>query len=253
MMRILLWFCLLTSGLLWISCKPDPAEILDRGEAYFPLEVGRQLVYQVDSIIFDDAGNSNRLDTFSGFIRETITDAYLDSEMDSVFVIERAFRRTEMDSWQAAQIWTASRTYSTAFRVEENQRLVKMEFPLYRGRKWNPVRYVDPGIVVPVGTEEIELFAYWSGEVLALDESELINNFNLDRVLTCIQADEDTEIERRFVLEKYARDIGLVARMDTILDSRCKRIGDFTPCIGLDWMEKGEKGYIMSMKLISHN
>ena len=69
--------------------------------------------------------------------------------------------------------------------------------------------------------------------------------------MSCYQANEDTEIERRYVLEKYARNVGLVSRTDTIVDSRCKRLGDFIPCLGMPWIEKGEKGYIMNQVLIS--
>jgi hypothetical protein len=246
-------FFFLSVVFLWQACKPDPTVPLDRGEAYFPLTHGRQLEYKVDSIIFDDAGNSNKLDTFSSFIRERFIGGLIDPKGDSIFVIERSFRRTPADNWLTTDIWTTQRTFTTAFRVEENQRLIKMEFPLYLARRWDPVRFIDPGIAVPVGTEEIEIFTYWSGEVVSLDAVETIGAFQFDQVMTCYQADEDTEIERRFVVERYAKGLGLVSRTDTILDSRCKRLGDFAPCAGMTWIKKGEKGYIMHQELIAHN
>jgi hypothetical protein len=235
------------------ACKPDAVEPLDRGETYFPLKVGRQLEYKVDSIIFDDDGATNKLDTFSSFIREHVTGVLVDLNLDSIYIIERSFRRSVDDNWTTTDVWTTYRTFTTAFRVEENQRLIKFELPLFDGKTWDPVRFIDPGIAVPVGTEEIEMFSYWAGSVASIDVQESVGPFVFDDVMTCYQANEDTEIERRFVREKYARGLGLVARTDTILDSRCKRLGDFAPCLGKSWIQKGEKGYILYQELIAHN
>jgi hypothetical protein len=55
------------------------------------------------------------------------------------------------------------------------------------------------------------------------------------------------------VQEKYARNIGLVERTDTILDSRCIDLGDFTECLGKPWLEHAGKGYILSQIMIDHN
>lgn len=239
--------------LFTIGCTPSSGVIPDRGVDYFPISIGDYRVYQVDSVIFDDAGNTNSLDTFSALIRERVMTATVNEKGDSTFQIERAFRRDSLDPWQVTDIWTTSRIYPEAMRVEENQRLVKMEFPLYPGKRWDPVRYLDPGIEVHVGTEDIEMFIYWSGEVIGIDQPEEVHGTQFPDVMTCYQADEDTDIERRYVMEKYAKHIGLIARVDTILDSRCKRIGDFAPCEGMPWIEKGEKGYIMQMTLIDHN
>ncbi len=235
------------------GCTTEEVKPADRGEAYFPLTLGKVLEYKVDSIIFDDAGNSNVLDTTTTFVREAVTDIIVSVEGDTVFRIERSIRHDAQAPWEVTDVWNAGRTYTSVIRVEQNQRLIKMEFPLYTGRAWDPTRYIDPNIEVPVGTEELNMYAYWEGVVLSIDQPENIGTFQFDSVMTCHQADEDTDLERRYVMEKYAKYIGLVERMDTIVDSRCKRLGDFAPCEGMTWMEKGEKGYIMHMVLLNHN
>ena len=108
-------------------------------------------------------------------------------------------------------------------------------------------------IQIPVGTEIINMFSFWRGVVISIHLPEQIGEFAFDSVMTCHQANDDNELERRFVLEKYAKGLGLVFRADTIVDSRCERISDFEPCRGMNWMQKGEKGYIMRMELINHN
>jgi hypothetical protein len=252
-MKLKRTYLLLCVGAILMCCCTDDPVIIDRGEDYFPLEVGRVLEYKVDSIIFDDAGATNKLDTFSSFVRERVLDKIADLEGDTVFRIQREHRGMPDDPWQVTDIWTAASDGVEAQRVEENQRLVKMVFPLYKAREWNPTKYINTLIMIPVGTETINMFSFWEGEVSSIHLPEQIGAFAFDSVMTCFQADDDVNIlERRFVLEKYAKGIGLVFRSDTIVDSRCKRLSGAS-CVGLNWMQKGEKGYIMQMELINHN
>jgi len=253
MSRVFQIVTLCVIALVIISCREPEPFFTDRGEGYYPLEAGRVLEYKVDSVIFDDAGTVNRLDTFSSFVRERTVDEFIDGEGNTVYRIQREYRKVPDDAWQVTHLWTAASNGYEAIRNEENQRLVKMEFPLYFNRRWSPTKYINTLIQVPVGTETINMYSLWEGEVLSIHQPEHIGDFAFDSVMTCQQADDDNELERRYVREKYARGIGLVFRMDTIVDSRCERIGDFGPCIGMPWIKKGEKGYIMRMELISHN
>ena len=68
-----------------------------------------------------------------------------------------------------------------------------------------------------------------------------------------IQTDSDDDLMKRYVHETYARGIGLVARTDSILDSRCIALGDFGPCIDKAWIDHASKGYILSQVMIGHN
>lgn len=247
-------FSLLLAGVfLMNSCDdPDPV-VIDRGEEYFPLRQGMLLEYKVDSVIFDDASSGNSLDTFTAFIRERVVEASVNPQGDSVFQILREHRRQTNVPWQVTDLLTISRSALEIVRVENNQQLLKMAFPLFEDRGWNPTKYINTLITIPVGTEVINMFSFWDGEVISMDQAEQIGEFTFDEVMTCYQADDDNELERRYVLEKYAKGIGLVFRSDTIVDSRCERLGDFGPCIGQNWLQKGEKGYILRMELINHN
>ncbi len=251
-------FILGLSLILLMSCKETTVNPLEDGRDYYPLEVGRFLEYRLDSIIFDDSQGGNIQDTLSGFIRELITGKFEGLTGDTVFLVERSFRRSETDPWVVTNIYTESGSSSFAFRQEGNLTQVKMKFPLRDNTRWNPTTFIDPTIEVQVGTELIEMFTNWSGLVIALDSSETIGAFSFEKVLTCQQADDDNDIERRFVMEKYAKGIGLVLRVDSILDSRCKRLGELLPCLEDDgngnlvpqpWTVKAEKGYILRQEI----
>lgn len=223
----------------------------DKGFQYFPIDNGRQWVYQVDSIVFDDGGSPNVLDSTSGFVRERITGQMTDLTGDTIYHLERSFRRTQDDNWVNTDIWTVARDELNAYRMEENLRFVKLRFPLKATTTWDPLLFVSPDTEVRVGTELIEMYTNWGGSVTAVDQSRNLSSMLFTDVITCLQADDDNEIERRYVYEEYAPDVGLIMRLDTILDSYCKRIGQIEPCLGLSWPEKGEKGYIMKQQLVS--
>jgi hypothetical protein len=237
----------------------------DMGYQYFPLEVGQSWDYRVDSIVFDDRPNGNALDTFSSFLRYQVRDTFIDLLGEKAYEIVLSHRQSSDDPWQAHAIWTAKRTTDDVQLNEGNLRFVKMRFPLRPGVLWQPTTYIDASTEVPVGTELIEAYTNWQGAVLSIGSAEVIGDFDFDAVMTCMQADDDNQLERRFVREKYARGVGLVERMDTILDSRCKRLGQLEQCLVINnnvtppdttfepWIQQGEKGYILHMVIIGFN
>ena len=237
--------------LVMTACTEDNLEPLPDGSRYFPLDSERVLVYRSDSIIFDDDASGNVLDTLSGFIRETIVDTTSTAEGVTTYVVQRNFRRSETEPWSAPLLLLMHRDDQFAYRTEGNLRFIKMRFPLRKTTEWQPTALFNDAIEVPIGTELIEMYTNWDGRVSSLDQPESIGSLDFDSVMTCIHADDDNEIERRYVTEKYATGIGLIYRTDTILDSRCKRLGDLQPCFDETWNEKGEKGYILNQQLIA--
>jgi hypothetical protein len=139
-------------------------------------------------------------------------------------------------------------------RTEENLTFQKLSFPLRFGKRWEPTSYINPQTTVLIGTEFLEAFEEWEAEVLSFDKAGSIGNFNFSdsTVMKVEQTNMDDGVMKRFVQETYVRNIGLVCRIDSILDSRCIEIGDFGPCLGKPWVEHASKGYILSQVMISY-
>lgn len=240
-----------TAALFILGCAEENTEPLPDGHRYFPLEMGMTLIYRTDSIIFDDDISGNVMDTLSGFVRETVVDTMTTGDGILAHIVSRTFRKTEGDPWSAPVLVLIHKDDQNAFRKEGNLRFVKMRFPLRETTEWAPTSFFNEFVEVQIGTENIEMYTSWDGRVLSMDKPETIGALSFDSVMTCIQADDDNEIERRFVTEKYATGIGLIYRADTILDSRCKRLGDLEPCFDETWSQRGEKGYILHQELIA--
>ena len=63
----------------FFSCKKDAALAPDLGYNYFPDQVGRYGVYNVDSFFYDDF--NNKVDTFKFQLKEKIQSIYTDNQM----------------------------------------------------------------------------------------------------------------------------------------------------------------------------
>jgi hypothetical protein len=228
---------------------------VDNSIEYFPLAIGRYIEYQVDSIVFDDAPGGNKLDTASFQLREEITNYNLTPKGDTVFYIHRFTRPSADQDWILRDVWTARYEENNVLRTEENLTFLKMTLPLYAGLKWIATSYINPQTSIQVGTENIEAFEFWESRVLSIDDTAHVGAFDFPAgtIMHISQTNADDDLMKRFVHETYARGIGLVARTDTILDSRCIDLGDFGPCLDKEWIEHASKGYILSQVIIGHN
>lgn len=242
---------------IFFGCGVDPVDQpgAEDSHAYFPLEVGRYIEYQVDSIVFDDAPGGNQKDTITFQLREEIVSYNLSVTGDTIYYLHR-FRRDHPDMpWVMKDVWTTRMDENNALRTEENLTFRKMTLPVYKNLRWIATSYINPQTTVRIGTENLEPYEYWESSVLTVDDSARIGEFvfPVGQVMQIIQTDTDDDLMKRYVHESYVRDIGLVARVDTILDSRCIDLGDFEPCIDKAWTEHASKGYILSQIMISHN
>ncbi|MEM1320427.1 MAG: hypothetical protein AAGG75_09225 [Bacteroidota bacterium] len=234
--------------LLLSSCNENNTEDfpLELGYEYFPLEVGKYTIYQVDSVLFDTTGTGVVIDSTQSFIRETIVDTFVDNSGQTNYRIEREWRRSLGETWTVQDVWTALRSDIRAERVEENFRFVKMVFPLSVGRSWDGNQFIDINTNISVAGETIVPFKNWFYEILSVGEPGAVGVLQFDEVAEITQADAENFIELRRSFERYARGVGLIYREMWILDTQ--RISETDP-----WEEKAQKGFILKQRLIEHN
>ncbi len=178
------------------SCseKVDYAPI-DFGYDYAPLDVGSYLVYQVDSIYYDDFANT--IDTFRFQLKEVIDSSYTLLDGQQGFRLERFKRGSSTDSWRISDVWFVYRTDQRFVRVEENQPIVKLVFPIKLSTEWN-------------------INAQNTNDSIAAEVTEILPNYSLNQLVlpqsaTVTIQDEENLIERKLNTEIYTRGIGLSA------------------------------------------
>jgi hypothetical protein len=243
-------------GLWLLSCKSELLETVDPsiyGYEYYPLEVGKQWIYEVDSIQFD-IGNNNLpvSDSVRFYIKEEIKELLKDQLGQDLYRIERYRSQNPDGPWANLDVVTASKSTNQAFRTENNLRIINLVFPLEDRIRWDGLAYVAEDVIIFVKGEKLELFKGWEFQVSDFAASENIGSVAYQDIVTVQQADEDSVIELRYSIEKYAKGIGLVYRERRILDSYCKYIGETTPCQDKTWREKAGRGYITKEILIDY-
>ena len=229
-----------------VSCGSNEVETLpELGSVYLPLSIGKTTIFDVDSVIYRQEIKQGfvKIDTNSWQIQEILQDTFRDSEGNLSYRIDRFERKKGTLNWNVTKVFSTALTQKYALRNENNLRYIK--FPNYFKEKtvWNGNIFNDT-VKIVANDDILELFSkQWTFTVLSFGKSEKIGNKLYEDVLT-VQSQIDPKIltEKRFVLEKYARGIGLVSKVEKILDTQ-KLDGN------IEWEKRAEKGFIVKQTI----
>ncbi|MEO6037675.1 MAG: hypothetical protein ABIQ93_04620, partial [Saprospiraceae bacterium] len=134
--------------------------------AYFPLQIGKYIVFAVDSIVYDfGPGGGIVQDSSHTLRREEITDTLRDLTGQLLYRIERSERPDVNAPWELRNITTAARTGSQAIRTEDNFRFLKLIFPMDKRSEWDGNLWVDQGFEIEIAGERMRPFTNWHYEV----------------------------------------------------------------------------------------
>lgn len=212
--RILLFAGL---ALIFSSCHKDSVITIDNGYAYFPDKAGHYVIYDVDSIIHNDF--TKTVDTFKYQLKEYIESVFYDNSGRPTLRIERYKRtfknaiRDTTASWILNNVLAANRTVSTAERIEDNQRFIKLIFPVNQKRTWNGNAY--------------NTMNEWTYQYTSVDAPLTLGSLTFDSTLTVKQIDFENLVNKKYYIEKYAKNIGLVYK--EVVDVSSDSIIPFVP------------------------
>lgn len=241
------------------ACERITETLPPAGQAYYPIEEGRYKVYQVDSIVYDEYNCAIVQSQFQ--IKEETGVAIQDGEGATAHRVKRYYRETAADPWVLVGIWTEKLEQQQIQRVENNQRMIKVVFPVETGKTWDGIVYIRRDTLVPIRGGAIDLYKDWTdfeyGTVGSL-YIDTVSNTSYSDAVQVTQVDKTNNIERRYATEVYAKGIGLVYKEMRILDSqcrvpRCTGPSDIASCLSTPWYIKAEKGFILKQSLLEHN
>lgn len=177
------------------SCKKDkdlpPADL---GYNYYPNNVGHWVSYHVDSVAWNAFDGT--VDTFHYQIKEIIESIFTDNQGRPTMRIERYIRQSDTNAWVIKNVWYANRTASTAERVEENIRYIKLIFPVNLSAVWNGNAY---------NSLSEQDYTYTT-----VYKPYSVGIYTFDSSLTVTQKDQATYIDTDYAIEVYAKHAGLV-------------------------------------------
>ena len=204
--HITISFCIIALLALSACHKENivPADVeFSADKQYFPLETGKSLIYKVTEIRIDKP--SDYYDTIVYYLRERTDIPFIDNEGDTAYRIER-FKSQTTSNWTISDAWEAKLTTYTAEKVEENQRFIKIKFPLALGKYWN-------------GNLKNELDDK-DCTITSLSSKYKNENIQLDSCLSITRDSSVTQISKQYDVETYARNIGLVYKEITDINSQ---------------------------------
>jgi hypothetical protein len=176
------------------SCKKEQEPAFDFGYEYFPLDSGRFVIYNVDSIVYDDF--TGTIDTFKYQLKEITTAFFYDLEKRPAYKVERYKRLNDTLPWEIKDVWAASRNSITAERTEENITYVKLYFPVKQGNYWNGN-----------ARNTLEPASY---EYATVGTGNSFGGHSFTSTLKVIQLNKKNLIEDQYAEEVYARSIGMI-------------------------------------------
>ncbi|MBO7570629.1 MAG: hypothetical protein J6T48_00600 [Bacteroidales bacterium] len=193
--------------LVFVACNKEneiPADVeFATDKQYFPLQTDKALIYKVTEINIDKP--SDYYDTAVYYLRERTDIPFIDNEGDTAYRIER-FKSQTTSNWKISDVWEAKLTTYTAEKVEENQRFIKIKFPLVIGKYWN-------------GNLKNELDDK-DCTITSLSATYNNESIHLDSCLSITRDSSVTQISKQYDVEIYARGIGLVYKEITDINSQ---------------------------------
>ncbi len=184
-----------------ISCNKKVETPPDLGYDYAPAIIGKYVVYDVDSTVYNES-----MDTiyYKYRIKEKLEEIYVDNESRKAIKLVRYIKKYDpllsydQTVWQIKDVWNYTKTPTTLEVVEEDVRFTKLSFPIKENASWNGNANNSKG--------------EWNYTYKYIDQAEKINGTMFENVLYVEQKDDKNEnrIHRQYYIEKYAKNIGIV-------------------------------------------
>lgn len=200
-MKHILFFGLLLFGLF--ACKKKVEAPPDLGYDYAPTTLGKFVIYDADSIVYDDFKHDTTYYKYR--IKEKLEEIYVDNQGRNAIKLVRYIKKYndtisyDNIAWTVKDVWNYTRTATTLEVVEEDIRFTKLIFPVKEESAWN-------------GNAN-NTIGEWEYKYTYTDVSETINGNTFDNVLMVTQkSDKGNVIHREYYIEKYAKNVGLVYR-----------------------------------------
>lgn len=229
---------------LLISCVENTENYqIDKSDYnFFPLKNGLSLTYQVDSLIYDNNGTIKLSRNI--ILKRTVIDSFIDNSGIKNYIIDENY--TENGKEIKSQFVNVYRTEDMAVENERNLKFIKLIFPITLGKTWEGNKLFDANnTILNIAGEPIKVYENWLYRYSKMLDKYEVNGKEYSDVIEIIQTDTDYKLEKRYSIEYYAKNIGLIYKKMMILNTQ-KIDETNTP-----WELKAEEGFIMEQKLIN--
>lgn len=246
MRKFILPFLLVSVGL--VSCKKETEDLseISKGNKFYPTEIGKYIVYNYDSIVWDDLNLTSI--PYQGQVRYYVADTFRDEAGRLSYAINVQRRKNDTDPFVPNDVIYVTPTADHIELEQKNLKFIKLTFPVSNGKSWNG------NAMIPIADEDYKKEydnSNWKYTYANFDtEFDPGNNLyehtvtvnQIDDALNNPDVDSSAYAYRNYSQEIYAYNVGLVYK---------ERIyWEFQPKPGGSGYRKG---YEVRMRAIDNN
>lgn len=178
------------------SCKPINYTNENYHSKYFPIELNQEKEFLVTNINHSSFGK----DTVTYYLKEVISEKFLNLEGDSAYRIERFWKTDSTDNYEIKDIWVANKSLNFAQLVEENIRFTKLIFPFDVNVVWDGNAF---------NNQQSQEY-----RIESINIPYNVNGLSFDSSITVIQNYKSNLLEYENSKEIYVIGVGLVYKED---------------------------------------
>jgi hypothetical protein len=184
--------------IIHFSCDPVEYSEVKSYDEYFPIELKNEKKFLVTNIIHNSFGK----DTSSYFLKEIITESFIDLEGDTAYRIERYWKTDTIQSYNIKDVWVAKKSINSLQQIEENISYTKLIFPIDQNSFWNGNAFNNLG--------------YQEYIVQSIHTAFTLNNLTFDSCITINQHYKSNLLQYENSQEIYSLGLGLVYKEEIV-------------------------------------
>jgi hypothetical protein len=202
--------------LLLISCRKENANFsIEPVTDYFPLEVGKNITYDLDSTIFTNFGQNKTIRHYQAQYR--ISAAITDNLGRPGFTIDRYLRKDSAQQWTIDNVFTVIPTGKSIELIQDNLRFIKLTSPVKDGYSWLGNSYLPEDPYRSYQFANAAFMEDWNYTYEDVTSPATIGPLDFKNTITVFELSDSTGnpqttqyAEKTYSIEKYAKDVGLI-------------------------------------------
>lgn len=253
MRKAIIPLVLLLSGTLLISsCKKETTTLseLEQGQNFYPLQIGKYVVYDVDSLVYNDLLRATIPSECQ--LRYNVVDTFRNNAGELSYVINVLYRKEASDEYVPHDVIYATMSDNKLVVTEQNLNFIKLTFPVENGNSWNG------NAMIPLGDQDNAQYDdnNWNYVYNNFDQSyntgvELFQHTvtvnEIDDQLNNPDVDSTVYAFRNYSQEIYAYNVGMIYRERIYWTFQPKAPN------GQGGGSGYRKGFSVVMKAVAHN
>lgn len=176
---------------------------------YYPLEVGKYIVYRLDSTVFTNFETTEEVHSYQ--VKDIVEGNITDNIGRPSFRIRRMIRDSAgLNPWADNASFMVTPLPKSVEYVEDNNRFIKLQAPIKENFYWQGNSYIS---------DNISYLTDWNYTYTSVEQPYTVNNVQLDNTVTILQIADSTGdpvlfpnsiASKTYSVEIYGKEIGLV-------------------------------------------